>query len=1348
MLRRHTWRGCLLFGLVILVFQAGVLTAFPQAPEEPYKFITNYRPSDYIGQPQNWTIAQDHRGMIYVGNQERLMEFDGVGWRAISHPRLRTVRSLAVGKEGAVFVGGVGKFGYLAPNKGGLLEFVSLVDKLPEEEKRFGEVWKTFVLDNYVYFFTMNALFRWNYRKLDVIKPETSFRSYFLCNGKLYVRLDSIGFTIMEGNRFRPIPGGKFFAKLPAFVLLPHENGGLLVGTRYQGIFLYDGQRFTPFITDIDDYLKKNQLYRGIRLFSGDYALATLRGGLVIIDKQGRRKHLFTKASGLLDDNVKHVFQDKHKNLWLPLAYGISYVEYNSPLSIYDDRAGLPHIILSVLRYKGRFYAGTDYGLYAYAEEGAFKPVEGIDQSCWQLQVAGEELLAVTSKGIFQVMESRGKLLLRGRFYTGIASRNDDSRVWAGMKDALCSLSKQEGEWRQERYINLKNFVVGGIIEDGDGNLWLSSLSGDVLKIKFSSHEPLNKYEVIKFDSTHGLPGEEVNVFWAAGKVRFGTGAGLFCFNEKTGGFVPDSLLGMEFADGSKRMFRLTEADDRSIWFHAQRRNYWAVPYGDSVYKIARRPLAWIPLQQTNAIFPEKDSTWFATSNGLIRFDKLKNKKYELPYSPHIRQVTVNGEPYYHGEWAKYPGGAGGEPVFPFSQRSFRFQVAAPAYEGAGRTQYRFFLEGYESGWSDYTLESARIYTNLDAGFYCFKVQARNVHEVESAEDMFRFRILPPWYLTWWAYSLYLLLAVVGIFSLVKWRSGKLEREKRRLEKTVLNRTEEINQKNRQLERQTVQLVEQAEKLKDLDRVKSRFFANISHEFRTPLTLIMGPMEQMMNGASDPAEAERLRLMHHNSQRLLTLINQLLDLSRFDSGKMRLQAAPQNIVSFLKGLVESFRMLTKQQQLELTFETPRDEVVLYYDAAKLEEVICNLLLNAVKFTPANGAIAAGIRPSTGDAVKEDDFPEGFLEIFVKDSGIGIPKEQLPHIFDRFYQAGEGEKANNKGSGIGLALTREMVALHHGRIDVHSLEGQGTEFIIRLPRGKKHLKREEMIKTPGGEPRYEKVREVKTLLAGVPVDEENTGTGETNGEGLVLVVEDNPGMRKYIRECLEEDFQVVEAANGREGVEKAKELMPDLIISDIMMPEMDGYQLCKSIKGDVVTSHIPVILLTAKASEGSVVEGLETGADDYITKPFNTHILLARIKNLITLRLQLQEKIQRQLRLEPDEIDVSSVDQEFLKELHDVIEKNLSDPEFNVEGLSKKLYMSRVTVNKKIKALTGEAANQFIRSYRLKRAAQLLKAHFGNITEVAFEVGFSSSAYFTKCFKDKFHRLPSDFQAAE
>ncbi len=567
----------------------------------------------------------------------------------------------------------------------------------------------------------------------------------------------------------------------------------------------------------------------------------------------------------------------------------------------------------------------------------------------------------------------------------------------------------------------------------------------------------------------------------------------------------------------------------------------------------------------------------------------------------------------------------------------------------------------------------------------------------------------------------------------------------------------ELDELNKSLEQK---VAERTRELEEMDKAKSRFFANISHEFRTPLTLIMGPLEQILSDNPQEEMKAKARMMLRNSRRLLNLINQLLELSRLESGKMKLQASGQNIVPFVKNIVMCFESLAAQKKVGLFFHKKEENISIYFDPEKLEKIITNLLSNAFNYTPGGGKITVSVR-KPADA---DGFPSGCVEISVRDTGIGIPGNQLPHIFDRFYRVEGMHEYKGKGAGIGLALTKELVELHNGEIDVQSScredYDRGTEFFIRLPMGDRHLEPEEIAEIVAPEDRLpvSKKPSPAYIYTAEEVEEEEVpdeGTElETAGprtkkeeKSLILVVDDNPEVRIYIKGTLEPHFKVFEAADGKEGILRAKEILPDIIVSDVMMPETDGYELCRTLKKDVLTSHIPIILLTAKVSDESVLEGLETGADDYITKPFSPTLLSVRVRNLIELRRQLHMERKNRMTLLPEELPVSPLDDEFYKKLQDTIETSLSDPDFNVEALSRKLQMSQATLYRKIHALTGQAPTLFIRSYRLKRAAQLLEANAGSVSHVADRVGFPDKSYFARCFKEQFHCLPSDIQSA-
>jgi signal transduction histidine kinase/DNA-binding response OmpR family regulator len=1354
------------------------------------KFSRNYSSSEYGSKHQNWCILQDQQGIIYLANHGGVLEYDGVSWNSFMIPN-QAVRSMAIDGSGTIYVGGVDEIGYLGPNSQGKLEYVSLMEHLDERKRNFGNVWRTHSTEKGIFFRTSIYLFRWNpkQKKMNVALESkegnnTRLNGSFTCKGKYFINQHNVGLMQLENNSFEIIPGGELFAPIKTvFMIVPYDTSGkkILIGTREKGFFIYDGKTVRPFPTEGDGYLKENKACHGIALLRspGYIAIATLRGGLVVTDRQGKLKHLYTKDFGLHDNNAKYVFEDSQGNLWAALNDGISKIEYLSPLSIYDNRSRLPGMVYAVARHSNGLFAGTSQGLFYLASNAnKFSPVSGISSTCWSLLSIGNSLLSTTSTGVFQV----GTKNISIRRITGtpsyvlLRSKKAPNRIWVGTHHSLTSLyqnpNQLKDEWTEEYQFEKVNRQIRTIVEDEDGNLWLGVLPSGVLKVVFSSHETIRDYDITRYDTSHHLPPGPVRVFCAAGHVMFGTKQGLFRFDESIDTFIPDDTLGKKFSGGLQDVFRVKEDRNKAIWLHAKGRNYQATLRSDHTYALNEKPFARIPIGwQVNAIYPDsrENVTWFATKEGLIRYSPGTKKDYSHEYHTIIRRVLVNGIPQYYNLYMTSQPLTGGKdsthpvPVFAYCDRNLRFEFAAPFFENETGIEYRYFLDGYENDWSGWQNVNYKDYTNIDTGFYTFRVQASNVFRNLAREAVFNFKIRPPWYRTWWAFLIYALFFFLTILLTVRWRSRKHQLEKKRLENIIKERTKEINRKSQQLEEQTHLLIEQAEKLKELDHAKSRFFANISHEFRTPLTLIVGPLEHILSGSLPDRIREKLNLMHRNSHRLQMLINRLLDLSRIDSGKMKMRATPQDIIPFLKGILASFEQLIRKNKLDLEFFSSGESIMIYFDAEKLEDVFVNLVSNAVKFTPKKGKITVSIKRNPE---KEEEFPDGFVEISIQDTGIGIPKEQLAHIFDRFYQV-DSKKQKHKGSGIGLALTRELVTLHHGKIDVNSQVGEnsGTQFIIRFPLGKSHLKPDEIDAPPGIDviPKAGEQEKLQGLQDDESAQTENGWAVELGSEGevteketedqgkkqetephTVLVVEDNADMRQFIRESIEMHYTVEEAEDGAEGIRNARNLMPDLIISDIMMPEVDGYELCQKLKKDIKTSHIPIILLTAKASEESKVQGLEIGADDYITKPFNTKILRTRIKNLIDLRRQLQEKFQRQMVLQPEEIKITSIDQRFIKKMLQIIETNIGDPDLNVEALSEKMDISRVTLNKKIMALTGETATGFIRSYRLKRAMQLLKENFGTVLDVAMEVGFSSSAYFTKCFREKFHQLPSTF----
>lgn len=518
--------------------------------------------------------------------------------------------------------------------------------------------------------------------------------------------------------------------------------------------------------------------------------------------------------------------------------------------------------------------------------------------------------------------------------------------------------------------------------------------------------------------------------------------------------------------------------------------------------------------------------------------------------------------------------------------------------------------------------------------------------------------------------------------------------------------------------------------LQELDKLKSRFFANISHEFRTPLTLILGQIDSIMSGNIGMKDKGKLQVADRNAKRLLTLINQLLDLSRIESGSMELKAEQHNIVSFLKSLFYSFESIAESKRIILKFESKYKNIPVVFDPDKMEKIFLNIISNAFNFTDKEGEIKVGL-----------SIIDSIVEIRITDSGIGIPSDRLPNIFDRFYQVDGSATRKHEGTGIGLALTKELIELHKGNILVNSKEGEGSEFILQFPLGDFKTEKDELYKQKSH--KSLQITDFDTTEA----EEKNpvlNSSGSDNDE-IILIVEDNPDVRNYIRELLEKDYIILEASNGEEGVSKAKDEIPDLIITDVMMPEMDGFQFSKKVRTNEKTSHIPLVMLTAKAGFEDKIEGLESGIDAYITKPFKAKELVVQIDNLLKQRKLLRERFSKSTVIIPFEVSTISADQVFLQKTIQKIEHHFGDYQFSVEHLAEHLNMSISQLNRKLNALIGQPSGQLIRSLRLQRAADLLKQNSASVSEICYNLGFNDHAYFSRAFKKQFGCSPSAYK---
>ncbi len=656
------------------------------------------------------------------------------------------------------------------------------------------------------------------------------------------------------------------------------------------------------------------------------------------------------------------------------------------------------------------------------------------------------------------------------------------------------------------------------------------------------------------------------------------------------------------------------------------------------------------------------------------------------------------------------------EIILPHFQNVFSFQFVALDYTSPQSILYAYKMEGFINDWVSIGNRRFVTFTNLDPGEYIFKVKSTNSDGLwRNNLASIKVIILAPWWQTAWAIGVFILIFILGTWGII-WSQIYRARLRHELKMSEF----------------------ESHHIREIEKMKSRFFANISHEFRTPLMLIKGPLEQIINGRIKNNLNHYHKMILRNAEKLQHLIDQLLELSQLEAEAIPLHKRQYDIIRLVKSITSNFLVLAQQRNINLQFSSPLRNVIALIDQDKLEKIINNLIVNAIKFTPSGGSINVQL---TLEKQQKNDI----IIISISDTGIGIPEEQRTKIFDRFYQIDDSSKRNHGGAGIGLALVKELVSLHNWNISVFSKVGEGTVFTIRIPLENKTDTDPEIDSSDlrSSYPRFSVDDKIEELT--LNNNEINYFIDKNSEIPTILFVEDSSDTRLYISDLLSKDYKVILAENAQKGLEIAITTLPDLVLSDIMMPGMDGIEFCHRLKTDLQTSHIPVILLTAKALENDKIEGLETGADDYLTKPFNFEELTLRIKNLIDQRKILREKFSKEINIQPDSLVTNSIDKEFINKILLVLEKNLSNEKLDMELLAKEIFLSQRQLHRKIKAITGHTPGEFIRIFKLKRAAKLVLENHLSITQIALEVGFESPAQFSRSFKKYFGFLPSELK---
>lgn len=661
------------------------------------------------------------------------------------------------------------------------------------------------------------------------------------------------------------------------------------------------------------------------------------------------------------------------------------------------------------------------------------------------------------------------------------------------------------------------------------------------------------------------------------------------------------------------------------------------------------------------------------------------------------------------------------------NQSNFMIEFTALNYIFPRNIQYAYKLEGFDTKWNYVGKQRTATYTNLNAGNYLFRVKASNNDGTwNESQNTLAIIVYPPLWKTWWAYIIYVLSVAGLIFLLFHYLRLKNE-----------IRLKQIEQEN----------TEKAHQL------RLRMFTNFSQELRTPLTLILGPLEDMMNDKVLPNEiGSALIMIRRNTNRLKTLVDQLIDFRRQESGKIKLKVAEGRFNKFITEIVMAFNALAVRQKINYKVEIGEETIFSWFDRQQMEKVFFNLLSNAFNNTPVDGTILISVEKYNVSRLKElppeirdmlvNTRTTEFVETQIKNSGKGIPEEEYDKIFDPFYQMADNTGQTWAGTGIGLSLVKGITELHHGIVSVDSIPGEWTTFRVILPIGKDHFTPDEI------QCDYIPSEDISNYhLLDENYEEElsiSPPIVQSKNKYTILLIDDNVDIRIYLRSRLVKEYNIIEASDGDEGLTKALEKMPDIIISDIMIPEIDGLQLCLKLKNDISTCHIPIILLTARTTYLKIKEVYEVGADDYIIKPFSANLLRLKIKNVLINRERLKQAMGENLSYELTSAETVSMDEQFLQKVYQIVEKNISNPNFMIDDLSREVGMSRSSLYRKIKALTNYSANEFIKNYRLRVASKYLRETDLPISEIAYKTGFNNPAYFTNCFRKFYKTSPTNY----
>ncbi len=1117
------------------------------------------------------------------------------------------------------------------------------------------------------------------------------------------------------------------------------DNEGLLwIGTYSAGLFLVDPETNLFKHIKLEPEAERTETVKTIsKGIFGDFWIGT-RGGLYVYSKAfgvtGFFKHDEREPYSLSNNSILSIFHDAQGEAWIGTRGGLNLLAKSK--QVFHSFSALPndnHYLNSGIVYAfwidagGKIWIGTEdgginiydsnTGTYEYLMASEKNP-NSISQNCIKafLNDNRGNLWVGTYLGGIDVIDLKTREISHFKHDELQPGSISDNRVWD-----LC-LDKNNDIWVATSHgINKYNYSTKSFVKfpqiagdeqvawiefDKNGNLWAGTL--DEVLVYNEEEKSVQRFH----EFTRSMYEDSGNRIWIATLDK-----GIALYNPSTG---PQKYFGEKQGLANNQALCILEDKNKNLWISTTNGLSKFNPDSGIFQNFsAKDGLGNNQFCYGAAFTTESGNLLFGSVSGFnlfnpseITFNDINIPIVFTDFKVFNRSVPVSSD---KKSILKQSISETNSIVLKYSQNVFSLEFTALNYVNSSNNLYSYKLEGFDKDWNEPGKTRVATYTNLDPDDYILRIK-RVVPgaSVAGNELQMQITVLPPYWKTWWFLTLLFSFVIFLIFALVKLF---INREKMKSQLVL----ERVN----------------ARKLHELDMMKLKFFTNISHEIRTPLTLILGPLEKLLhNNVNETERQNHLNLIYRNALNLNKLLNQLLDFRKLQSGNLKLHLSENDLVEFVRNVVNSFDEFAVEKEISLKFTTLKKRLVTNFDADIFEKILNNLLSNAFKFTDPGGAISVNL--SLIFDSDENDFSDSkketqFIELTVKDTGKGIQNKNLNKIFLRFFQTDENNA--NSGAGIGLALVKELVSLHKGKIFVSSAPGKGTKFTIQIPNNL-------VIQSAVAEPvktdlNQEKSEEQLQLQSGEVADVQAR---------IMLIVEDNADVRQFIAGHFNPAYKIVQAKNGNEGWTEALNCIPDIIISDILMPDVDGYEFCKRIKNDERTSHIPVILLTALHSKEHELKGLSAGADDYITKPFDLSVLQVKVENILSMRESLKEKYTGTVILEPTNVVLTSPDERFLQKALEVVENNISDSELDIESFSQLVGVSRMQLYRKLHALTNMTVKEFIRSIRLKRAAQLLVQQKMNISEVAYEVGFKDLSHFRKCFRREYGMSAKEYIA--